>query len=54
MPMKVVRHLSLIARLKRIYSSPTIANLLKWHSERAVGMNDDKKMRMETVINSPA
>ena len=32
-PMKVVRHFTLAPRLRRMYNSPTIAKLLKWHSE---------------------
>ena len=53
-PMKVVRHFPLTQRLRRMYSSPTIAKLLKWHSEREVGMKDDGEIKMETVIDSPA
>ena len=53
-PMKVVRHFPLTQRLRRMYNSPTIAKLLKWHSERDVGMKDDGEIRMETVIDNPA
>ena len=52
--MKVVRHFPLVPRLRRMFSSPAIAKLLKWHSERAMATNDDGDIIMETVIDSPA
>jgi hypothetical protein len=48
-PTKVIRFFSLIARLKRMYRSPEVAELLKWHTSN-IKVGD----RMESIVDSPA